>query len=266
MKNILAEIVAHKHIEVAARKLQRSAADLQQAPGFARETLSLCQFLQQPEKTGIIAEFKRRSPSKGVINDDVTVQQVTMAYTRYGASGLSVLTDEKYFGGSSDDLQQARSFNQIPILRKDFVIDEYQILEAKAIGADVILLIAECLDAAQVAHLAAFAHNLGLEVLLEVHSEAQLEKVTAHTHLVGVNNRDLITFQVDFNRSCELAPKIPADKVKVAESGINDPAAIVTLKAAGFQGFLIGEHFMKQEDPARAFENFVQTLHDLQHK
>jgi indole-3-glycerol phosphate synthase len=266
MKNILAEIVAHKHIEVAARKLQRSAADLQQAPGFARETLSLCQFLQQPEKTGIIAEFKRRSPSKGVINDDVTVQQVTMAYTRYGASGLSVLTDEKYFGGSSDDLQQARSFNQIPILRKDFVIDEYQILEAKAIGADVILLIAECLDAAQVAYLAAFAHNLGLEVLLEVHSEAQLEKVTAHTHLVGVNNRDLITFQVDFNRSCELAPKIPADKVKVAESGINDPAAIVTLKAAGFQGFLIGEHFMKQEDPARAFENFVQTLHDLQHK
>jgi indole-3-glycerol phosphate synthase len=266
MKNILAEIVAHKHIEVAARKLQRSAAELQQAPGFARETLSLCQFLQQPEKTGIIAEFKRRSPSKGVINDDVTVQQVTMAYTRYGASGLSVLTDEKYFGGSSDDLQQARSFNQIPILRKDFVIDEYQILEAKAIGADVILLIAECLDAAQVAHLATFAHNLGLEVLLEVHSEEQLEKVTAHTHLVGVNNRDLITFQVDFNRSCELAPKIPAGKVKVAESGINDPAAIVTLKAAGFQGFLIGEHFMKQEDPARAFENFVQTLHNLQHK
>lgn len=146
------------------------------------------------------------------------------------------------------------------------MIDEYQILEAKAIGADVILLIAECLDAAQVAQLAAFAHNLGLEVLLEVHSEAQLEKVTAHTHLVGVNNRDLITFQVDFNRSCELAPKIPADKVKVAESGINDPAAIVTLKAAGFQGFLIGEHFMKQEDPARAFENFVQTLNDLQHK
>lgn len=266
MKNILAEIVAHKQIEVAARKLQRSASDLQQSPGFARETLSLRHFLQQPEKTGIIAEFKRRSPSKGVINGDVTVQQVTTAYTRYGASGLSVLTDEKYFGGSSDDLQQARSFNQIPILRKDFVIDEYQILEAKAIGADVILLIAECLDAAQVAYLATFAHNLGLEVLLEVHSEAQLEKVTEHTHLVGVNNRDLITFQVDFNRSCELAPKIPADKVKVAESGINDPASIVTLKAAGFQGFLIGEHFMKQEDPARAFENFVQTLHDLEHK
>nr|WP_295872164.1 indole-3-glycerol phosphate synthase TrpC [uncultured Chitinophaga sp.] len=266
MKNILAEIVAHKQVEVAARKLQRSAEELQQTSVFDREPLSLRSFLQNPEKTGIIAEFKRRSPSKGLINGEVTVQQVTTAYTRYGASGLSVLTDEKYFGGSSDDLQQARSFNQIPILRKDFVIDEYQILEAKAIGADVILLIAECLDAAQVAHLSRFAHNLGLEVLLEVHSEAQLEKVTDHTHLVGVNNRDLITFQVDFNRSCELAPKIPADKIKVAESGINDPAAIVTLKAAGFQGFLIGEHFMKQEDPARAFENFVQTLNDLQAK
>ncbi len=266
MKNILAEIVAHKQIEVAARKQQRSAEELQQTSVFDREPLSLRSFLQNPEKTGIIAEFKRRSPSKGLINGEVTVQQVTTAYTRYGASGLSVLTDEKYFGGSSDDLQQARSFNQIPILRKDFVIDEYQILEAKAIGADVILLIAECLDAAQVAHLSRFAHNLGLEVLLEVHSEAQLEKVTDHTHLVGVNNRDLITFQVDFNRSCELAPKIPADKIKVAESGINDPAAIVTLKAAGFQGFLIGEHFMKQEDPARAFENFVQTLNDLQAK
>ncbi|MGN7822674.1 indole-3-glycerol phosphate synthase TrpC [Chitinophaga varians] len=266
MKNILAEIVAHKQVEVAARKQQRSAAELQQTSVFDREPLSLRSFLQNPEKTGIIAEFKRRSPSKGLINGEVTVQQVTTAYTRYGASGLSVLTDEKYFGGSSDDLQQARSFNQIPILRKDFVIDEYQILEAKAIGADVILLIAECLDAAQVAHLSQFAHNLGLEVLLEVHSEAQLEKVTEHTHLVGVNNRDLITFQVDFNRSCELAPKIPADKIKVAESGINDPAAIVTLKAAGFQGFLIGEHFMKQEDPARAFENFVQTLNDLQAK
>ncbi|MCW3467574.1 indole-3-glycerol phosphate synthase TrpC [Chitinophaga nivalis] len=266
MKNILAEIVAHKQIEVAARKLQRSAADLQQTSAFNREPLSLRNFLRQSEKTGIIAEFKRRSPSKGIINDRSTVQDVTTAYTRYGASGLSVLTDEKYFGGSSDDLQQARSFNQVPILRKDFVIDEYQILEARAIGADVILLIAECLDAAQIAHLSAFAHNLGLEVLLEVHSESQLEKVTAHTHLVGVNNRDLITFNVDFNRSCELAPKIPADKVKVAESGINDPAAIITLKAAGFEGFLIGEHFMKQEDPARAFGNFVQELNDLQSK
>ena len=260
MKDILAEIVAHKQVEVAARKQQRSVEELEQAPAFKRTSLSLSSFLKDPARTGIIAEFKRRSPSKGLINGNVTVQEVTTAYTRYGASGLSVLTDEKYFGGSSDDLQQARAFNNIPILRKDFMIDEYQIIEAKAIGADVILLIAECLTAAEVARLAAFANNLGLEVLLEVHSESQLEKATPHVHMVGVNNRDLTTFKVDFNRSCELAPKIPADKVKVAESGINDPAAIVTLKQAGFQGFLIGEHFMRQENPAHAFESFVEGI------
>lgn len=260
MKNILTEIVAHKLIEVAERKKLRSNAELEQAPWFKRTPLSLSSFLKDPEKTGIIAEFKRRSPSKGLINGKVTVKEVTTAYTRYGASGLSVLTDEKYFGGTADDLQQARSHNNIPILRKDFVVDEYQILEAKAIGADVILLIAECLTAAEVAGLAKFAAGLGLEVLLEVHSESQLKKVTDHVHLVGVNNRDLTTFNVDFNRSCELAPKIPAGKCKVAESGINDPAAIATLRQAGFQGFLIGEYFMKQEDPGRAFETFVNSI------
>jgi indole-3-glycerol phosphate synthase len=260
MKNILTEIVAHKHIEVAARKQQRSVEELEQVSWFKRTPLSLAQFLRDPEKTGIIAEFKRRSPSKGLINGEVTVQDVTTAYTRYGASGLSVLTDEKYFGGSSDDLQQARALNNIPILRKDFIIDEYQIMEAKAIGADVILLIAECLTKEEVAQLAAFANNLGLEVLLEVHSEDQLDKVTDHIQLVGVNNRDLTTFKVDFNRSCELAPQIPVDKCKVAESGISNTDAIVTLKQAGFQGFLIGEHFMKQENPPRAFEHFVTEL------
>jgi len=260
MSNILTEIVAHKKIEVAARKQQRSAAELEQAPAFKRTPLSLRRFLQDPAKTGIIAEFKRRSPSKGLINGNVTVQDITTAYTRYGASGLSVLTDEKFFGGTADDLQQARAANNIPILRKDFMIDEYQIIEARAIGADVILLIAECLTAAEVAQLATFANNLGLEVLLEVHSESQLEKVSEHVHLVGVNNRDLTTFKVDFNRSCELAPKIPAGKLKVAESGINDPAAIITLKQAGFEGFLIGEHFMRQEDPARAFEQFAAAI------
>jgi indole-3-glycerol phosphate synthase len=260
MKNILTEIVAHKHTEVAARKQQRSVEELEQVSWFKRTPLSLSQFLRDTEKTGIIAEFKRRSPSKGLINGDATVQDVTTAYTRYGASGLSVLTDEKFFGGHSDDLQQARALNNIPILRKDFIIDEYQILEAKAIGADVILLIAECLSKQEVAQLAAFAHNQGLEVLLEVHSGDQLEKVTDHIQLVGVNNRDLTTFKVDFNRSCELAPQIPDSKCKVAESGISNTDAIITLKKAGFQGFLIGEHFMKQENPQRAFEHFVTEL------
>jgi len=260
MKNILTEIVAHKRTEVDARKQQRSMEELEQTSWFKRTPLSLAQFLRDPEKTGIIAEFKRRSPSKGLINGDVTVKDVTMAYTRYGASGLSVLTDEQFFGGSSDDLQQARTLNNIPILRKDFIIDEYQIVEAKAIGADVILLIAECLSKQEVAQLAAFAGNLGLEVLLEVHSGDQLDKVTDHIQLVGVNNRDLTTFKVDFNRSCELASQIPADKCKVAESGISNTDAIITLKQAGFQGFLIGEHFMKQGNPQRAFEQFVTEL------
>ena len=260
MKNILTEIIAHKYVEVAARRQQRSVAELEQAPLFKRTPLSLSRFLLDPAKTGIIAEFKRRSPSKGLINGNSTVQDVTMAYTRYGASGLSVLTDEQFFGGSSDDLQQARAMNNIPILRKDFTIDEYQILEAKAIGADVILLIAECLTKEEVARLAAFAHNLGLEVLLEVHSGDQLDKVTDHIQNVGVNNRDLTSFKVDFNRSCELAPRIPEGKCKVAESGISNTDAIVTLKQAGFHGFLIGENFMKHEDPARAFENFVTEL------
>ncbi|QHS62633.1 indole-3-glycerol phosphate synthase TrpC [Chitinophaga agri] len=260
MKNILTEIVAHKHVEVAARKQQRSVEELEQTSLFKRTPLSLAQFLQDPAKTGIIAEFKRRSPSKGLINGEVTVQDVTTAYTRYGASGLSVLTDEKFFGGSSDDLQQARALNNIPILRKDFIVDEYQIVEAKAIGADVILLIAECLTKDEVAQLAKFAHNLGLEVLLEVHSGDQLEKVTDHIQLVGVNNRDLTTFRVDFNRSCELAPQIPAGKCKIAESGISNTDAIITLKQAGFQGFLIGEHFMKEANPPRAFEQFVSEL------
>lgn len=260
MKNILTEIVAHKHVEVAARKQHRSVEELEQTPLFKRTPLSLAQFLQDPAKTGIIAEFKRRSPSKGLINGEVTVQDVTTAYTRYGASGLSVLTDEKFFGGSSDDLQQARALNNIPILRKDFIVDEYQIVEAKSIGADVILLIAECLTKDEVAQLAKFAHNLGVEVLLEVHSGDQLEKVTDHIQLVGVNNRDLTTFRVDFNRSCELAPQIPAGKCKIAESGISNTDAIITLKQAGFQGFLIGEHFMKEANPPGAFEQFVSEL------
>ena len=187
MKNILSEIVAHKAHEVAERSKVRSVDELGRSPMFSRTPLSLRSFLRQPDRTGIIAEFKRKSPSKGIINDTAGVQEVTAAYARNGASGLSVLTDQQFFGGSMDDLQQARAVNNIPILRKDFVIGEYQVVEAKAIGADVILLIAECLTKEEIKHLAAFAHNLGMEVLLEVHSGDQLEKITPHTHLIGIN-------------------------------------------------------------------------------
>jgi indole-3-glycerol phosphate synthase len=257
--NILEKIVAYKRSEVAKRKAETPVAVLETSVFFPRETLSLRKFLTDPRKTGIIAEFKRRSPSKGVINGSADVVKVTAGYTKGGASCLSVLTDEHFFGGSSQDLEKAR-VNEVPILRKDFMIDEYQILEAKAIGADVILLIAACLAPAEVRSLAVFARSLGLEVLLEIHNEEELGHICEETGLVGVNNRDLKTFTVDVERSVRLSKKIPVDKITIAESGISQVDTILHLKAAGFRGFLIGENFMKEEDPAAAFERFVNEL------
>lgn len=257
--NILDTIIEHKKTEVAAAKQQQPEALLKQMPGFSRSTFSLKQFLLDETKTGIIAEFKRQSPSKGIINATADVVAVTGAYTKHGASCLSVLTDQHFFGGSNADLQQAR-VNNIPILRKDFIIDEYQILEAKAIGADVILLIAACLTPARVQELAEYAKSLQLEVLLEIHNEEELQHICDATEIVGVNNRDLKTFTVDINRSIELSKKIPADKIKIAESGIHNVETICTFKNASFKGFLIGENFMKQTDPTIAFAEFVQQL------
>jgi len=257
--NILDTIIEHKKTEVAAAKQQQPEAALKQMPGFSRQIFSLKQFLLDETKTGIIAEFKRQSPSKGIINATADVLTVTMAYTEHGASCLSVLTDEKFFGGTNADVQKARA-NSIPILRKEFIIDEYQILEARAIGADVILLIAACLTPARVKELAAYAKSLQLEVLLEIHNEDQLQHICDETEIVGVNNRDLKTFTVDINRSIELSKKIPADKIKIAESGIHDVETICTFKNAGFKGFLIGENFMKQPDPTIAFAEFVEQL------
>jgi indole-3-glycerol phosphate synthase len=257
--NILDKIIEFKKSEVALRKGAVLAGTLEGSPFFGRETLSLKKFLTDPSRTGIIAEFKRRSPSKGVINDQADVVKVTGAYSAAGASCLSVLTDTNFFGGSSDDLQRAR-VNEIPILRKDFVIDEYQILEAKAIGADVILLIAACLTPGEVRRLAEFAQGLGLEVLLEIHSDEELEHICDETAIVGVNNRDLKTFTVDIQRSIDLGKKIPDDKLLVAESGIGRIETILQMKDAGFAGFLIGENFMKEKDPGAAFEKFVAEL------
>lgn len=259
MTNILETIIEHKKIEVALAKQQRPEEALQQMPGFSRKTFSLKQFLLDENKTGIIAEFKRQSPSKGIINDKADVVGVTKGYAENGASGLSVLTDEKFFGGTNEDVQGAR-VNNIPILRKEFIIDEYQILEAKAIGADVILLIAACLSPARVKELAAYAASLKMEVLLEIHNEEELQHICGATEIVGVNNRDLKTFAVDINRSIELSKKIPADKIKIAESGIHDVETICTFRNAGFRGFLIGENFMKQPDPTIAFAAFVKQL------
>jgi len=257
--NILDKIIEQKKIEVAERKLTASIEHLKESAFYTRTVLSLKQFLLDETKTGIIAEFKRKSPSKGIINDKVDVEDVTKAYTKFGASCLSVLTDEHFFGGSTKDLKRAR-VNHIPILRKDFIIDEYQIVEARAMGADVILLIAACLTPVRVKELAVFAKSLQLEVLLEIHNEEELQHICAETEIVGVNNRDLKTFTVDINRSIELSKKIPADKIKIAESGIHDVETICIFKKAGFKGFLIGENFMKQPDPTIAFADFVNQL------
>ncbi|NII25803.1 indole-3-glycerol phosphate synthase TrpC [Pseudoflavitalea sp. X16] len=258
--NILDKIIAHKKIEVAERKAATSIADLEKSPAFSRPVLSLKQFLLDDSKTGIIAEFKRKSPSKGIINGDADVVAVTTAYAQHGASGLSVLTDTTFFGGSTEDLVKAR-VNNIPILRKEFIIDEYQLVEAKAMGADVILLIAACLTPADVQRLARFAQSLQLEVLLELHDEEELAHICEETVLVGINNRNLKTFVVDIERSLAMAQRIPANKVKIAESGISSAENIRLFRDHGFRGFLIGENFMKEPNPGAAFEQFVKALH-----
>jgi indole-3-glycerol phosphate synthase len=257
--NILDKIIEHKRKEVAERKERTPVHELEQQPFFSRQPLSLKQFLLDETRTGIIAEFKRKSPSKGVINAEADVVAVTSAYANNGASGLSVLTDEQFFGGSTNDLVKAR-VNEVPILRKDFVIDEYQIIEARAMGADAILLIAANLTPEDVQRLAAFARSLQLEVLLELHAEEELEHVCDATELVGINNRDLKTFAVDIERSLNMATRIPSGKIKIAESGISDPANIRLFKEHGFKGFLIGENFMKEKEPGAAFKQFITQL------
>ena len=257
--NILDKILAHKKIEITRAKGRVTVEGLKQNEWFGRKTFSLAACLSDETKTGIIAEFKRRSPSRGMINDTAGVEEVTIAYSKYGASGLSVLTDEYFFGASPDDFMKAR-INAVPILRKDFIIDEYQVVEAKAMGADVILLIAACLTPVRTKELAFFAKELQLEVLLEIHNEEELEHICDETVLVGINNRDLKTFSVNINCSLELGKLIPKNKIKIAESGIDSMATIDTFKAAGFKGFLMGEKFMKEERPGEAFKEFVQQL------
>lgn len=258
--DILEQIIADKKVEVEKKREMLPYHVLEQYPHFAHEPVSLSARLALGHTTGIITEFKRKSPSKGIINANVEVIDVVKAYELHGAAGISVLTDEKYFGGLSDDLMLARQTVRIPVLRKDFIIDEYQIVEAKAIGADVILLIAACLKPATVKRLASFAVSLGLEVLLELHAEAELDHICDDTVLVGINNRNLKTFEVDIERSLKMAEMIPEEKIKIAESGISAVSAINLFKKYGFSGFLIGENFMKEADPGAAFRKFAEQL------
>ena len=257
--NILNTIIEHKLVEVAARKKDMSIAELEAMPLFSAKTSSLKASIQEEGKTGIIAEFKRQSPSKGIINAIAGVEEVTKAYEQFGASGISVLTDQTFFGGSLTDLSIAVA-RTIPVLRKEFIVDEFQLIEAKAYGASVILLIAACLTAEKTKQLAVLAKSLGLEVLLELHDATELGHICEEVDLVGINNRSLKSFEVNIDHSLQLKNQLPKNKLSIAESGIYDVETFKLLKKEGFDGFLMGEYFMKQADPAAAFEAFTQLI------
>jgi indole-3-glycerol phosphate synthase len=256
---LLDQIVTNKRKEVEQAKELYPVKLLEKSAFYSTSVVSLKHYLTRPGSSGVIAEIKRKSPSKGDINPHISVESLSIAYMQSGAAGLSILTDKKFFGGTNDDVITARKMNFCPILRKEFIIDEYQVIEAKSIGADVILLIARILDAEKLKSLARVAKSLGLEVLCEVHEHAELQKALIQevTH-VGINSRNLDTLEIDINAFERLGTEIPSDKIRIAESGISDPQTIQTLRAHGFKGFLIGESFMKSADPAKACERFIQ--------
>jgi indole-3-glycerol phosphate synthase len=260
--NILDKIVAQKRMEVAAAKAGKKQREFEKDPLFTRSGLSLAAALRSTPTPGVIAEFKRQSPSKGTINDQVTPEVVTAGYTAAGAKCLSVLTDTPFFGGTFEDFAKARAANPAtPMLRKDFMVDEYQLFEAKSMGADVILLIAACLSPAEVRHLAQKAHELNMEVLLEVHDSEELsQSLCDEVDMVGVNNRNLKTFTTTIDTSLKLVEQIPATFVRISESGLKDAETIIRLFRQGYQGFLIGETFMKTPDPAAALANLQHTI------
>jgi len=258
--NILDKIVADKRTEMALRKGLIPVKQLEKSVLFERKSASLATILRK-SPSGIIAEHKRRSPSKSVINNDLNVQDVARGYEQAGVCGMSVLTDAKYFGGSLDDLLLARASSNFPLLRKEFIIDEYQILEAKAYGADVILLIAAVLDKSEIKAFSELAKQLGMDVLLEVHNLDELEKsIMPSLDMLGVNNRNLKTFEVSLDISKSLSEQIPNDFVKVSESGISSVEAIKELQPYGYKGFLIGENFMKTDNPGESAKKFIKDL------
>lgn len=258
---ILEKIVAAKRQEVRRCQELVPVKNLEKSELFKTPTRSMSQALISIKPVGVIAEIKRKSPSKGVFKEQLDIEKISSAYINSGAAALSVLTDWEFFGGSTQDLILARQHNSCPILRKDFIVSEYQVIEAKSIGADTVLLLANVLSPQEIRDLAKLARDLTMEVLLEVHDEQELnQSLNDSVNLVGVNNRDLRTFAVDVQRSFELAEKIPANFVKVSESGLDDCRVISQLHSIGFSGFLIGEAFMKCEDPAMACAEFLQAL------
>lgn len=259
MTNILDKIIANKRLEVEKQKNITSLAELEKQIANVPKTLSFREALKN-SKTGIIAEFKRRSPSRDWIFKDARVEDIIPLYSQNGASAISVLTDMDFFGGELADLELARSLTKTPLLRKDFVIDEYQLYQAKALGASAILLIASALTVTETKQLAQKAKELNLDVLLEIHNEQESGHINDKVDVVGVNNRNLGTFVTDIQISFDLADKIPDEFVKISESGISQPQTVIDLRQAGYRGFLMGENFMKTGDPGKALEDFIKQL------
>lgn len=258
--DILAQIVGKKKEWVASKKRNKSLEELKHTADYSRSIYSLSTNIRAGNGHGIIAEFKRKSPSKGNIFIDADVVEVTKDYQSAGASAISILTDQEFFGGSDEDLINARKQLTIPILRKDFIVDPYQIVEAKSIGADIILLIAACLTKQQVSEFSQLAKSIGLEVLLELHDEVELEHISRDVDFVGINNRSLKTFDVNVERSLKMAAAIPDGYIKVAESGIDQPGQVRLFKDNGYGAFLIGEYFMKTRQPGQSLEQFIQQI------
>ena len=262
MKDILTEIVAHKHIELKEQmeKTPLRALAAQVEPLLSSPTPSMRAALTA-SPSGIIAEFKRRSPSKGWIKEDGRADIVPLAYARNGAAALSILTDQRFFGGDDSFIVEARASGvELPILYKNFVVDEYQLLQARLCGASAVLLIAACLKKAECRTLLDAAHSLGLEVLLEMHSEEELEYAELEPDMCGINNRNLGTFVTKVDNSFRLAELLPRDACKVSESGISRPHTVRQLREAGFNGFLIGESFMKEDNPGAALARFIGQI------
>ncbi len=261
MSTILDKIVANRRKEVDLQKQKKPLLELQVGLDISIPRNSLSYRLLSKGSSGIIAEFKRRSPSKGILNNLVLPEIVTKGYSGAGVSGISVLTDSTYFGGSASDFQAVRIANPLtPLLRKDFMVDEYQLFESRVMGADVVLLIAAVLENDEISRFTSIAHDLGMEVLLELHDESEIQKIDNKVDLIGINNRNLKDFKVDLDRSLQLLDKLPAQTIKISESGLGDPETVDYLRSRGFQGFLMGENFMKTGDPALACRDFISKL------
>jgi indole-3-glycerol phosphate synthase len=262
--SILQDIITHKAAEVRQNKELRPLRLLEQSIYFRTPVVSMSAYLRRPDMEGIIAEIKRKSPSAGMLREYIDVEQLSIGYMQAGASALSVLSDNRYFGGSNDDVTTARKFNYCPVLRKDFIIDPYQVAEARSIGADCILLIAAAVDPATCRTLAREARELGMEVILEVHSREEIEShLNEYIDIVGINNRNLHDFSTSLETSIQLAELLPRNLVRISESGLSDAHSIVALRQNGFDGFLIGTHFMRHGHPEEACARLINELKTL---